>query len=137
MHSQPQIISHQNKKNKLHKKNCNHWFFFRPSLPSSPDKFCDESSFLESWTCSLGDTSANEISVEYFLILKEIKMLDMIPSAGKRYDQAWDFWEPDAEATAAPARLPMDVFCMIIGRHPITVGRRKSTMNPTLVAARA
>lgn len=27
------------------------------------------------------------ISVEYFLILKEINMLDMIPSAGKRYDQ--------------------------------------------------
>jgi hypothetical protein len=94
-------------------------------------------SLLQSWTCSLVEASAAEISAEYFLILKEIRKLDAIPITGKRYDQTWDFWEPDAEATAAPARLPMDVFCKIIGRHPIIVGSRKSTMNPTLVAARA
>lgn len=135
-----QIICQWYKRNVKNNKigvNC-YWFFFRLSLPCPSDKLWDEStSLLQSSTCSLGETWAAEISAEYFLILKEIRKLDAIPSTGKTYDQTWDFWEPDAEATAAPARLPMDVFCKIIGRHPIIVGSRKSTMNSTLVAARA
>lgn len=135
-----QIICQWDKRNVRNHKigvNC-YWFFFGLSLPCPLDKVWDEStSLLQSWTCSLGEASAAEISAEYFLILKEMRKLDAIPITGKRYDQTWDFWEPDAEATAAPARLPMDVFCKIIGRHPIIVGSRKSNMNPILVAARA
>lgn len=53
------------------------------------------------------------------------------------YDQTFGFWVPEAEATAALARLPMDVFCNIIGRQPTTVGSRKSTTNPISVADNA
>lgn len=84
-----------------------------------------------------GESSETVISVEYFLILKEIRMLEEIPRRGKIYDQTRDPWEPDAEATAAPARLPIEVFCKIMGRQPITVGNKKSTRNPTFVAANA
>lgn len=73
---------------------------------------------------------------EYFFILKDIRMLEAIPSKGKIYEYSWDFLEPVVEATAAPARLPRDVFWRIIGKQPITVGRRKSSRNPTFVAAK-
>jgi hypothetical protein len=100
------------------------------------DNVSDESLvLLHSFISSVGPAKATEILLAYFLTLKEIRMLDEIPRRGKRYDQTLDFFEPDAEATAAPARLPIAVFCKIIGRQPITVGRRKSTMNPTPVAA--
>lgn len=77
------------------------------------------------------------IPVEYFLILKEMRMLDKIPRRGKTYDQIWDLCEPDAEATAVLARLPIEVFCKIMGRQPIAVGSKKSTRNETSVAANA
>lgn len=71
------------------------------------------------------------------MILKDIRMLDKIPSMGNKNDQTLDLLVPEAVAMAAPARLPMDVFCRIIGTQPMTVGRRKSNKNPILVAARA
>lgn len=66
-------------------------------------------------------------------------MLDVMPIIGNTYDQIFDLFDSDPveEATAAPARLPMDVFCKIIGRHPRTVGTRKSLKNRTFVAAKA
>lgn len=85
----------------------------------------------------MGSGSADaEIRLEYLLILREMRMLEMMPSAGNRYEERWDLVEPAADAMAAPARLPMDVFCRIIGRQPMAVGRRKSTRKLTSVAAR-
>lgn len=92
--------------------------------------------FSELEILSIADDST-EIVLQYFLILKEIRTLDAIPINGKTYDATLDFWEPEAEATAAPARLPSEVFCKIIGKQPRMVGSRKSTKNLTLVAARA
>lgn len=86
---------------------------------------------------SLEESLVSAMLEEYFLILKEMRMLDDIPRRGNTYDQTCDLSEPDAEDTAALARLPIEVFCKIIGRQPITVGRRKSTKNPTFVAASA
>lgn len=74
---------------------------------------------------------------EYFLILKEIRMLDKNPRRGKTYDQIRGLCEPDTEATVVLARLPIEVFCKIMGRQPIAVGSKKSTRNETSVAANA
>lgn len=83
------------------------------------------------------EVSETVIPAEYFLILKEIRMLDKNPRRGKTHDQIWDLCEPDTEATAVLARLPIEVFCKIMGRHPIAVGSKKSTRNETSVAANA
>ena len=113
------------------------WLFSMFLFPFLDKVWEDSTVLLQSWISSLEEDWITDISVEYFLILKEMSMLDTIPRRGKTYDQTWDFWDPDAVATAAPARLPMDVFCNIIGRQPITEGSRKSRINPTFVAASA
>lgn len=86
---------------------------------------------------SVGTVSATEISLEYFFTRKEMRILAKIPSRGKMYDRKLDILDPEPDDTAAPARLPIDVFCKIMGRQPIAVGSRKSRKNLTLVAAKA
>lgn len=75
--------------------------------------------------------------MEYFFTLKDMRILAKIPRRGKMYDRKLDALDPEPEDTAAPARLPIDVFCKIMGRQPIAVGSRKSKQNLTLVAAKA
>ena len=72
----------------------------------------------------------------YFLILQAIKILDKIPIRGRIYPTIPTFsLSSTTDAVAAFVKLPIDVFCRIIGTHPKIEGTRKSTKYLTSVAA--
>ena len=73
----------------------------------------------------------------YFLILQAIKRLDITPTRGKIYAPIPGFFSlpSTTELVAAFVKLPIDVFCKIMGTHPKIEGMRKSTKYLTSVAA--
>ena len=73
----------------------------------------------------------------YFLILHAIKRLEITPIRGRRYAPIPAFFSPPSatEVVAAFVKLPIEVFCRIMGTHPKMEGMRKSTKYLTSVAA--